>query len=70
MPPKEMVHWLVPLARELEPVAAIPPVGVELAIGEPWAVSTFASRTEGYCILTSDFRECSQYIFENDKENQ
>lgn len=31
---KEVVHGNVPLARELEPVEAVPPVGVEAAVGE------------------------------------
>jgi hypothetical protein len=31
---EEVVHGLVPFAGELEPVAAVPPVGVELAVGE------------------------------------
>lgn len=31
---EEMVHGDIPLARELEPVEAVPPVGVEAAVGE------------------------------------
>jgi hypothetical protein len=34
--PKEIVHGDVPFAAELEPVAAVPPVGVEVAVGEAW----------------------------------
>ena len=34
MPPEEVVNGDVPLARELQPVAAIPPIGVEVAVGE------------------------------------
>ena len=31
---EEVVHGDIPLARELEPVEAVPPVGVEAAVGE------------------------------------
>lgn len=34
MPLQEPVHRYVPLARELEPVSRIPPVRVEVAVGE------------------------------------
>ena len=34
--PEEVVHGDVPLAGELQPVAAVPPVGVELAVCEAW----------------------------------
>lgn len=31
---EEVVYGNIPLARELEPIEAIPPVGVEAAVGE------------------------------------
>lgn len=34
VPPEEVVHGDVPFAGEFEPVARIPPVGVELAVCE------------------------------------
>ena len=34
MPTEEVVHGDIPLAREFEPVEAVPPVGVEATIGE------------------------------------
>lgn len=37
VPPEEVVHGDVPLARELEPVCTVPPVGVEVPICEACA---------------------------------
>lgn len=34
MAAEEVVHRDIPLARELEPVEAVPPVGVEAAVAE------------------------------------
>lgn len=45
--PEEVVHGDVPLARELEPVAAVPPVGVELAVCEAWARGIVSGSGEG-----------------------
>jgi hypothetical protein len=36
VPPEEVMDGLVPLTRELKPVTAVPPVGVELAISKAW----------------------------------
>jgi hypothetical protein len=34
MPPEEMMNGYIPLPRKLQPVAGIPPIGIEMAVGE------------------------------------
>jgi hypothetical protein len=38
VPAEKMVHGDVPFSRELEPVGAVPPVRVEMSIGEAWMI--------------------------------
>lgn len=37
VPPEEVVYGDVPFTREFKPVGGVPPVGVEVAVGEAWA---------------------------------
>ena len=60
-----MVYWFVPLTGELEPVAAVPPICVELAICKAFTkLSTAHEFVE--TLLTGELRKGSKDILEDD----
>lgn len=69
MTTEEVMHRLVPLARELEPVAAIPPVCVELAIRKAYGKSDTTSRN-WIMSLTRELCEGTQDVLKDDQEDQ
>lgn len=63
VPTEEVVHGDVPLAGELEPVQRVPPVGVELAVGE---AGDFRKGAEG--VLEDDKEDEQEGDHEGEEE--
>ncbi|KAJ8107181.1 hypothetical protein OPT61_g9042 [Boeremia exigua] len=72
--PEEVVHGDVPLAREFEPVAGIPPVGVELAVCEAWRESVFLDKWGGVGLgwegLTRYLGKGAEDVLEDNEEGE
>lgn len=70
VPPEEVVDGYVPLAGEFEPVARVPPVGVELAVREACRVSAQLLVATRDGMLTRQLGKGAEDVLEDDEKGQ